>query len=224
MKSDEKLHNMKLVGQTTSYGGRFRHINILGEAEIMGDTECDSLKCTGTASFDGNLAAQQAKVTGEYRVRGSMHSRVMKVTGSVITDHHLKAESVHLTGMLSVKGSCEAGNIQLKGGLEVDGLLSADRLDFRLLGASRAGEIGGGAITVKRSKLARLKSMFQSSGPAVLTAETIEGDELHLDHITAGAVRGNRVHIGAGCRIERLEYRQYAVIHRLAVVKEQVRL
>jgi len=41
---------------------------------------------------------------------------------------------------------------------------------------------------------------------ALLTAETVAGDIVHVESTRAGTVRGRRVTIGAGCRIEVVEY------------------
>ena len=42
---------------------------------------------------------------------------------------------------------------------------------------------------------------------AHLKAETIEGDDVYLEHTTAQVVRGNTVTIGEGCEIDLVEYR-----------------
>jgi len=56
--------------------------------------------------------------------------------------------------------------------------------------------------------------------PGVLEVESIEGDYIELEHTHADVVRGNKVHVREGCRIDLVEYTDTFVCDDHAVVKK----
>lgn len=219
---EANLPNLKLVGTTSASGGRFGNVKITGEASLTGDVECRSLSCTGTADLRGSLTADTFKLTGECKVGGDMRSGRISAVGDIEIAGELHGDRVKLTGDVRVRGNGEAESIQVRGGLTVEGLLNAETIELRMLGPCRAKEIGGGAISVKRSRTSVFK-MF-TRGNAVLQADLIEGDILELEHTRAAVVRGNRVTLGPGCEIGRVEYRGDLSVHDRASVGERMKL
>lgn len=109
------------------------------------------------------------------------------------------------------------------GAFDVNGLVSAERLELKMLGPCKAKEIGGGNLVVRRSRKSSLIHLFKPTHAGALTVESIEGDVVELEHTTAKIVRGNHVTIGQGCEIGRVEYTHTLNIHKSAVVQEMVR-
>lgn len=199
--------DVKLVGTTRSNGGKFGNLRIVGESELLGRTECRTLNCTGKTRVEGELEAGNVKLTGELTVEGSLAAKEAALTGQVEVRGNCRGERFKLMGELRVGGSFEYETCKLTGAVSVEGLLSAERLEVRLHGPSRAREIGGGTITVKPSRMNPIKRLFVPGGSGDMTADSIEGDHLDLTNTTAKVVRGNQVRIGPGCRIDRIEYR-----------------
>ncbi|TJY39854.1 hypothetical protein E5161_18120 [Cohnella pontilimi] len=217
------LPDLKLVGTTASAGGRFGNVRITGEAKMSGGLYCRSLKCMGTVDLDGSLQAALLKLTGECHVHSDMKVSKIRAIGQIEVSGNLTGEQVKITGGLQASGNCEAESFQVRGAIELDGLLNADEVDIRLHGYSRAKEIGGGSITVKRSRVHWFNTVLSSRRERELTSDLIEGDTVHLEYTTASVVRGNRVTIGPGCRIGRVEYRDDLRIDKNASVKERMR-
>lgn len=91
----------------------------------------------------------------------------------------------------------------------VEGLLNSEKIEVKLYGPSKALEIGGEEIKVERKgKLGffALKSMILPGLKNGLTTNSIEGDEIFLEHTQAKVVRGNNIVLEAGCDIELVEY------------------
>jgi cytoskeletal protein CcmA (bactofilin family) len=135
----------------------------------------------------------------------------------------LAVERLRFSGSLDIGGNCEAEELELSGVLQVKGLLSAEKVRLKLYGPSSAAEVGGGTITVKRSKTKALLQPGQHSEMR-FTSGLIEGDYVELENTHAETVRGDKVIIGAGCVIQKVEYGSFLEIHKGAIVKQQVKI
>ncbi|WP_239618616.1 bactofilin [Cohnella mopanensis] len=221
--ADNTRRDMKMLGETTSVGGRYRNIKLTGESIFNGDVDCIKLYNTGEVKVMGNLKTEELKITGECEVQGQLEALVVRGRGEVKVSSGVRMENVKFTGNLDAKGDCEAGSIELAGAFNVSGLLSADGLYVKMFGPCMAREIGGTTLRVKRSKATKLLNFFMFKGDSNLNAEQIEGDVVELEHTNAAIVRGNRVIIGQGCQIGRVEYRDSLDIHKSANVKDSIK-
>ncbi|MFC5702838.1 bactofilin [Cohnella faecalis] len=222
--ADETRQDLKMVGTTSSGGGRFRSVKITGESVLNGAVDCDKLACTGELVVKGELRSDEVKVMGECRIEGPLNAGSVRGQGEIEVKASARVETMKMTGNVDVGGHFESGDLRLFGGFRVEGLLSAERLELRMYGPCRAKEIGGGTLIVKRSRAAALAKWIKPHSQAMLNVDIVEGDSVELEHTTAGIVRGNRVVIGPGCEIGRLEYRDSLVLHKNAIVKDQVKL
>jgi cytoskeletal protein CcmA (bactofilin family) len=211
-----------MMGETTSAGGAYRNIKITGESTFVGDVDCIKLQHVGELSIQGNLKTEELKLTGECEVQGNLEASILRGRGEVKVSSGARIENIKFTGNLDAGGDCEAGTLEVDGAFTVSGLLSADSLEVKMYGPCKAREIGGTTLRVKRSRATKLLNFFMTRGDSVLTAEEIEGDVVELEYTSAAVVRGNRVVIGPGCQIGRIEYRDSLHIHKNSTVKENV--
>ncbi|MDT3426729.1 cytoskeletal protein CcmA (bactofilin family) [Paenibacillus forsythiae] len=199
-------------------------MGITGECRFAGDVDCVKFSLTGNSEIAGSLKAEEIKLTGECGVRGRIDALSLKGRGELAADAGLRAERLAFEGHIGVKGDCEAGELRLTGAVEIGGLLSGEQLDIGLIGYSRAGDVGGGKIRIKRSKGYLLLKMVKPSQEACFEGRTIEGDHVELEHVSAETVRGGNVVIGPGCEIKTVEYRESLEIHKSAKVDNRVKL
>ncbi|WP_025691459.1 hypothetical protein [Paenibacillus zanthoxyli] len=216
--------NLKIMGTSSSAGGSFQNVGITGECRFTGNVDCEEFGLTGNSEIDGSLKAEEIKLTGECGVRGRIDAMSVKGRGELTADAGIRAERFAFEGHVSVREDCEAGEFRLTGVVEIGGLLSGDQLDIGLIGKSRAGDVGGGKIRIKRSKGFLLMKMVKPSQEACFEGRTIEGDFVELEHVAAETVRGGSVIIGPGCEIKTVEYRESLEIHHNAKVQRQVKL
>jgi cytoskeletal protein CcmA (bactofilin family) len=214
---------LRLVGTTESVGGRFRQVRIVGECVLAGDTQCEKFAATGTVRVKGSLDSENVKITGELKVDGDLLLGKAAITGEADVRGSCRGEEIKLTGGFKIKGDLESESCKIGGAAVIGGLLSAETVELRMHGPCEAREIGGGGITVKRNRFAKLKGMFGTANAAVLKAELIEGDRLDLEHVKAKVVRGNEVRIGPGCEIGRVEYAKSQTKSRSASVGAEVK-
>jgi cytoskeletal protein CcmA (bactofilin family) len=225
--------DMKFMGETTHPGGQFRDIAVVGRARMDGDVTCRSFSCMGEARLRGALQSGRTSIMGQTSAAGAVDAgdlnvmgqmdceatlRVRKLScmGKLKVKGQLDAETVKLFGQLVVHGDCNVDDFHSRGAFEIDGLLSVDNLVVQPYGPCRAGEIGGARIEVRRrgGVLGRIQlvnwvcaSLF--GGPASrLEVQSIEGDDLILEDTVAKVVRGARIRVGRGCRIDTVEYRE----------------
>jgi cytoskeletal protein CcmA (bactofilin family) len=218
------LRDLKLIGTTSSSGGRFQNVRVTGEALLTGDTDCRKLFCVGNMDIQGSLRADTVRLTGNGKIKGNLRASQLVAIGEVDVSGGIRADRLKVTGGLRIVGNCEAESLELSGALSVGGLLNAERLTVKIHGPCRAQEIGGGTVTVRRSRAVALKKMFGHWTSAELTTDLIEGDTVYLEYTRAEVVRGNHVTLGPGCDIGRVEYRGVLKIGKNTTVKEKVQL
>jgi cytoskeletal protein CcmA (bactofilin family) len=137
-------------------------------------------------------------------VAGKSLMKKMKVFGALEVGERLSGNEATIKGSISVKGDVEYETFDSSGGFDIKGLLNADTIKIALrYGESKAEEIGGGKITVKRKRSSFIPFVGEEGS---LAAKVIEGDDIYLENTRAEVVRGNKVNIGPGCQIGLVEY------------------
>jgi cytoskeletal protein CcmA (bactofilin family) len=193
---------------------------------VEGHVRAEEATVKGTCWAKGDLRATRLRVDGHADVKGDLHADHLELNGVAKVGKSLTGEELEVKGALTVRENCEAEVFKIKGGFDIGGLLNAGRIEIVLYGGGKAREIGGETIEVKRQSfrfnLAQfVKSLFSIPVEQILTAETIEGDDLDLEFTKAKVVRGNNVKIGPGCEIDLVEYKNGLEISPEAKVKEQ---
>jgi cytoskeletal protein CcmA (bactofilin family) len=218
----KKGENLIINGSGSYPGGIYDKVSIRGEGTIVTDVECSvfnvygtseavenvttgSVKILGEAEFKGNIEAKETLVMGTMMVESLALLKKVKILGLLEVGERLSGDEATIKGSISVNGDVEYETFDSSGGFEIKGLLTADTIKIALrFGQSRAEEIGGGKITVKRKKNSLLPFGKEVGS---LTVKIIEGDDIYLENTTADIVRGNKVKIGPGCQIGLVEYR-----------------
>ena len=244
---NENRPDLKIIGNNSASGGQYNSAKIIGNGSIMGDLDCVAFKGVGDSRLQGNLRAGAVKITGSFHVDGKADVDDMRVTGDLDLDGDLHAQHCHLRGRLTtkagvkaddlslmgnitVKKNCEAETFNGEGQIRIDGLLNADRIEIKTYGASRISEIGGDRIDIGKGSAPSfgkmIKVLFVPSnwGNAMLTVNSIEGDDIRLSSTRARVVRGNNVVIESGCEIDLVEYTGSLRVHRSSKVKEEKKI
>ncbi|MEH7109075.1 cytoplasmic protein [Bacillus sp. JJ1764] len=233
-----KIENLIINGSGSYSGGSYEKVSIRGEGTIVQDVECAAFHVYGTSKAETNVKADKVKVLGEAKVRGDLEAKDTTVMGTLEIGGRARLEKIKILGQLeagerltgvtatikgglTVNGDVEYETFDSSGGFEIKGLLSADTIQIGLrYGDSKAAEIGGERIMVKRKKNSLLP-FGKSLG--TLTAQVIEGDDIHLENTKADIVRGNKVLIGPGCEIGLVEYTADLQLDQSSVVKTKTK-
>ena len=217
--------SIRISGSGTAGEGVYEEIAVSGSGKVTGDVEAGSVRVSGAAHFDGSVKADSLKGSGSFDIARDVEAREFKCSGSAHVGGSVKADRLAASGSVKIGGNAKvvnadmSGSARIGGDLEgehvrssgaivVGGLLSADTVEMALGGQCRVREIGGERITILSGD--GFGRGFLCFGwlcrTGSLTVESIEGDDVHLEATTAKIVRGQRVKIGPGCRIARVEY------------------
>jgi cytoskeletal protein CcmA (bactofilin family) len=181
-----------------------------GNADLIGNAVAKSAEIFGQSNFGGNLDAERVKIFGQADINGDVSLQHLKLGGSINIRGKLTGGDIRVSGEVSVGNDCEADSFYVKGVVTIGGTLNAEKIDIQLHFAdSRIREIGGENIRVSKGRALSLLKLFKffAADSAELSAESIEGDEIYLEHTKAKVVRGNNVTIGPGCVIDLVEYK-----------------
>ncbi|MFC5402995.1 hypothetical protein [Cohnella soli] len=220
--SEQTRRDLKMIGETTSAGGLFRNIKLIGESVMEGDVDCIKMGITGELEVKGSLKAEELKMTGECEIAGKLEAGNVRGRGELKTGGSILSEHIKYTGNIQTLGDCESGTLDLDGAFTVAGLVSGESVKVNLYGPCTAKEVGGASVKIQRSRSSKLVNMFRP-GHAELRVEQIEGDTLVLEHTKASVVRGHDVTIGPGCEIGLVEYKHTLTVHKSSVVKESIK-
>ncbi|MFF2889788.1 hypothetical protein [Paenibacillus sp. NPDC057967] len=212
------LPNLRMNGVIRAAGGTYDHVYVDGVGRIAGDVRAASAaRVNGVLTVEGSMDTPELRADGKLNIEGALKGRMININGIVKTESHVLAESIRISGILKSDGNVEAEKVQLHGAIKVEGLLNAGEMELGLSHMeSRASEIGGESIRVRRLSGSSWKWLLKWIIPGNetrLVANVIEGDDIQLEYTHADIVRGQRVMIGKGCRIGRVEYRDQLTRH-----------
>ena len=228
--------DMKISGSGAVSGGEYDNIKSSGTVRMCGTVKCTSLKssgtargeklvCTGTvrtsgsAKFTGEVRARDLKTSGTF-LANDLEASTVTASGKFIINGQIKVTEINAQGSFKACEDIEAENVELCGKVVCCGLLNAENTVIKFSRGTEIGSIGGGKIELTREKLLFIALPFR----VAKISSAIEGDEIKLDHVTAPRVTGRSIIIGAGCKIELLEYSESCEIDKRAIVKHTKRV
>ena len=243
--------DMKISGSGTIAAGEYDNVRISGAGKVGGSIRCQSFHCSGaahcsgdieaykeirvsgSAHFDRDLSAQDIGISGSARIDGNCTSRgELRISGSLRCDGDIKGNTIAISGGAHTE-SVEGEDVHISGKIVCNGLLNAENIVIEMNGAtSEIGSIGGSKISIypakhvkKVTRLPLLSKMLGNNGRNDLTVkDSIEGDEIALEMVTAKTVIGRVVAIGAGCHIDLVQYSEDIEISPDAQVDQQERI
>lgn len=209
----QNCRDLKIYGQSSSSGGKYKNVIVKGSGHIKGDLECVNLKIYGDGQFDGNLKTENTvSIKGKTEFNGEIKAGNIKIQGEIQVKGEVFTDETSITGNLTTDNDFNAEIFKLEGGFTIKGLLNADNIKINIYWPCKVHEIGCSEISVKkdaRISFLGIKDMIMSAcNNKILSADIIEGDLIHLENTHAKIVRGKNVTIGAGCKIELIEYKE----------------
>lgn len=216
-----------ISGSGSIAGGCYNDVKISGSGKVTGDLDCTSFRISGSGKAVGNVkATEEIKISGSGKITGSVETKSFKGSGSFKLEgavnakefkasgtgklmKGLEGESATITGYIKVAEDVEVDFFKATGAFNIDGLLNAETIQINLNGGigSKCKEIGGQKIKVTRFSEINILYRLFSNGGGCLEVDTIEGDDINIDHTKAKKVCGDDVYIGEGCKIDEVEYR-----------------
>lgn len=189
-----------------------KQILLSGACDIRGSVKTEILKCSGACNVNGNLEAVEVSISGGSDIRGNAKAKKLDISGGCDIEGSVSGEEVKLSGGIKIKEDCECENFNAKGSFSIGGLLNAEEMNIVIYDNCSVKEIGGKNIDIRytshiSASILNLIKTALTNSPANLKTDTIEGDNIYLEHTTAKVVRGNKIIIGDSCNIDKIEYK-----------------
>ncbi len=234
--------DMKISGSGTVPAGEYDIIKISGSGSIEGNIKCTELHVSGSASADSTVECSgEIHVSGACNFDGDIVTRSLHLSGGFNCDGSITVtDKAHISGGINVDGSLKCGVLEAHGGLNVDedieaenasihgsvscgGLLNAETLEINTKDGCVIGSIGGSRITIRYTKRKFFKNFVtihvgNKRVNGIEVQQSVEGDEIDIEHVTCPRVSGRTVKIGEGCEIDLLQYSENYEIHEKAKV------
>jgi len=224
----ESLTDLKINGQGSSGGGKFRDVVIRGSGQIIGDVECNNYEVYGTGEQKGELIAANVVVKGQFKFDGKVTTPELKVYGESNFHGDIFSDELTIQGSLKTNGDLNAEICKIEGGFEIDGLLNVEIFELSMHWPCKVSEIGGTNIKIKNNgkfSFIGLKNMINPhSNKSLLEVGTIEADDIYLENTHAKIVRGKKITLGPDCQIDKLEYQDSFVDHEKSTVESAEKL
>ncbi|MCQ2422485.1 MAG: hypothetical protein MJ064_05760 [Lachnospiraceae bacterium] len=223
---------MMIAGSGSIPGGIYNdRLDISGSGKVTGDIVCTEFHSSGSSSVEGSLECGRFACSGASRIHGNLTAGHISASGSCRIDGIMNSnEEVHLSGsvncagiqanLLKVSGSCNvsgdiaAETITTSGIIHCQGLMNAENVSITFTNTGSAESIGGSNIQIIRSD-SQIKSggifhflakTFNNPDGFFDVKDSIEGDMILLENVSAKSVTGRVVTIGPGCDIDHVSY------------------
>ncbi|MCD9023883.1 hypothetical protein [Cohnella silvisoli] len=218
--------DLVINGVSSAWGGEYGKVKIDGVGTVQSNISSVTFDANGMTKIKGDLISEELDSDGLMKVEGHLSAGKSIIDGHMTVKGSLRGEQLKLNGVLNVGGDCEIEVFDAEGAFVVKGLLNAGRMNVRLHGRGKAREIGVEFIQVRQASKSAWSRLWRWMLPKFtpeLHAVAIEGDDIDLEYTEADVVRGNRVIIGKGCNIGKVEYRSELKVHPSAKVGKGVK-
>ncbi|MBO4327712.1 MAG: hypothetical protein J5950_10610 [Clostridia bacterium] len=210
--------------QTIDQSIDVRNLQIYGNAIFREEVEAGEIEVFGTARFGNFVSCDRIEVHGEAVVPGELLCESVKVGGALNVSGRFRSDVVVVDGLLNTHGKYTGANVivRSRGRFEASRDLKAEK--FILNGVLYSGAAIKGEqveiVSCERSEIARiltseLKVKYKprgdvpgiNEGEYLLSSYYIDAQNADLEYVAADTVECDSAHIGPGCRIGELVYR-----------------
>ena len=200
--------DMKISGAGAIGAGEYDNVRISGSAKGEGLILCESFHLSGSFSGGEIECSEDFHVSGAGKFAGNIKAKEIHVSGAIKTEGSMKGKEIKLSGAIKTGGDVEAEEIKISGEINCGGLINAEKLYVNLdsTASSAAENIGGSKITIEKGRSGGFFCRLLKKSGKFVVSESIEGDEIIIEHTKAKTVTGKYVMIGEGCEIELVQY------------------
>ncbi len=202
--------DMRISGSGKIPAGEFERISIHGSGSLGGLVRCNDFFSSGAVRGEALICIGEMKTTGNAVFSGDLSVGKLIASGSVSCGDVIAKDSVKLCGSLHA-GNVTAKEAHIDGVIHCEGQINSEKISINFQNRMTIGSIAGDVICLHKKGL---RPMFGNI--RVLTA--VEGDEIELERTECPLVKGRKVTIGKGCRIELVQYGEEITVSPKAAV------
>jgi len=175
-------------------------VHLHGLTNVGGRVNADHLRLEGSLDTAGDVdIASEATLKGRTSIGGSLRVGDVTVGGRLHVAGGIAANGgARFIGVVSATGPLTARSLGFTGALEVAGHVESPYIVGKLRGRSVVGTLHGQHVRIVRAGLLPF-------GAATLTVDSIEASEVDLAGVRCEYLRAERIRLGPGCRITRVD-------------------
>ena len=197
---------ISMSGSSTLPGGlHVGELKTSGSSKVEGEIHADRIEFSGSASIEGDAHFDHLRKSGSLDVDGGVYGNTMRVSGSTTIRGDAEiADELRSSGSIRVEGGVESkGAVEIRGAFKVRGSIKAKHFEARLGNKLSVAEEGIEADVVDVEPLPR---DWDREGE-LRTKDIVGIREVSLENVECENVRGGRVVIRGGCRVNgKVEY------------------
>lgn len=229
---DIQCESFKISGSGKVEGAiTTNEFRISGSGKVTQDLKCIDGGISGSGTVQGSVYANRFKISGSGKVGGNFKGENFTISGGGTVRGRISSTNVDIHGGVRVEQGIEGEIININGSIITQGMVNGDEVNIGLNGSCEIEEIGASRVRVSEELNIRNSIALQwliklfSRNHGYLRVKTIEADEVYLENTIAEVVRGEKIIIGKGCNIKRIEYRNsFEKIDSNSIVEEERRL
>ena len=222
--------------QTVDQRVDVRNLQVYGNAIFREEVEAGQIEIFGTARFVDFVSCDRLEVSGDAVVLYELLCESVKVGGTLNISGRFRSDVVVVDGMLSTHGRYTGANmiVRSRGRLEASRDMKAEK--FILNGVVFSGAAFKGEtveiLSCERSEIARiaasdLKVKYKPRGDVpgiiegdyLLSSYGIDAQNVDIEYVAADTLDCDNAHIGPGCHIGELTYRNEIEIDESSIVE-----
>ena len=204
---------------------------ISGSGRVKRDLKCSRGYISGSGKVEGSVYGGTFTISGSGTVEGNFKGDEFVINGSGKVGGRISGTSVKLYGAVNVGQGIEGEIIDIRGSLRTNNMVNGDQVNIEVGGRTEIEEIGATKVTVLRGIQGRgivsrfILKLFGGKEYDYLVAKTIEADEIYLENTIADVVRGDKIIIGEGCKIKKIEYSDsFEVKSEISTIDETIKI
>ncbi len=179
----------------------------------------DDAKLSGVVTVQGSVNCNKFHSEGVCTINGSLDAKDIDISGVCKINDYVKSDSFNLYGTTTIKGDLQSEIIDINGSFNINGSINADKINIVISYKSDVKSCFGESISVKRGKTSNIFDVIINKKNE-FNAQTLECDNIYLEHSNVQSVYGNKIKIGPKCNIKYLEYSEsYEIDHSSMVSK-----
>lgn len=234
---------IKSMGNNVFEDSVYENISVIGNIKFVNEVQVNEMNVTGIIEANERIKIENMHLVGELFAKKAVRINHLNCTGKVNiaedfsfeqyqskgtldVEGHIEGNNIKFTGILNCDKDCEVEQFDVNGAVNVKGLLNADTIKIRVHELSQVKEIGGNKITIYAGNYKKLLGLVKSmsGNPRILECESIEGDDIDINDVRVGVVRGKSIKIGDNVKAEHVEYSDSIDISPSADVKEYIQI
>ncbi|WP_223700443.1 hypothetical protein [Sutcliffiella deserti] len=245
----EKLNQDLIInGSMTVSGGSFNLVSINGKGTINGGVQCNNFKINGACDINGHLKGETGVIRGRASIKediflhnytvdgrsdlmGGLYTANLLVRGACTIKKEINSESTKIYGKLKLDGSCNTDSFFSEGVIRIGETLKAKNIELNLGNSrSRVNRMEADSIKILKNRkfngiIGWFLALLTAAGETgSLSVQEIYGKHINVEATNVNHIRGEKVVIGPGCKVELVEYTDSIEISKDAKVKKSLKV